>query len=291
MKILLTGASGNLGQDIIRVFRAAGHEVVPTDRGELDITSIADVEEKVTEVNPDVIINAAAYNFVDKVEDPAVYPVALAVNAKGPKNLAIAARKHGVWFVHYSTDYVFAGDKPEGYAEDAQPNPISKYGETKALGEKVVLDSGALAYVIRLSKIFGKPGISDASKPSFVQLMLTLAKQKPSLQIVDEEVGMPTYTVDVARETLRMLEAHVPPGVYHVVNEGSGATWYTFAEEIFGIAGVATPRTPVPSSAFPRAAKAPKFAMLVNTKLPALRSRQEALKEFLCENGEESTRT
>lgn len=281
MKVLLTGASGNLGQDVLRVFKAAGHEVVPTDRTELDITSIADVEEKVSQVNPDVIINCAAYNFVDKVEDPEIYPIAYAINAKGPKNLAAAARKHGVWFVHYSTDYVFAGDKPEGYNEDAIPDPISKYGETKAAGEKFVLESGALAYVIRLSKIFGKQGISEATKLSFVALMLKLAKEKPALQVVDEEVGMPTYTHDIAQETLRMLEEHVPPGVYHVVNDGPGVTWYRFAEEIFALAGVTTPRQPIPSSAFPRVAKLPKFAQLNNTKLPPLRPRIDALREFL----------
>lgn len=281
MKVLLTGASGNLGQDILRVFTDAGHDVVTTDRTELDITSIADVEEKVAAVNPDVIINCAAYNFVDKIEDPAVYPIAYAVNAKGPKNLAAAARKHGIWLVHYSTDYVFAGDKPEGYREDDAPNPISKYGETKVAGEQFVIDSRAQAYIIRLSKIFGRPGISEASKPSFVSLMLRLAKEKPSLQIVDEEVGSPTYTLDIARETLRMLDAHVPPGIYHVVNDGPGVTWYRFAEEIFSLTGITTPRTPVPSSAFPRAATAPKFAQLLNTKLPPLRPRSDALRDFL----------
>lgn len=273
-----------MGQDIVRVFGAAGHEVIATDRDELDITSVADVEEKVAEVNPDVIINCAAYNFVEKVEDPAVYPIALAINAKGPKNLATAARKHGVWFVHYSTDYVFAGDKPEGYAEDDVPNPISKYGETKAAGEKFVLESGALSYVIRLSKIFGKPGISEAAKLSFVAKILKAAAEKPELQIIDEEVGCPTYTLDIARETLRMLEQHVPPGVYHVVNDGPGVTWYAFAEEIFGIMGVTTPRKPVPASAFPRNYQPPAFAALLNTKLPKLRSRIDALKEFLSTN-------
>lgn len=281
MKILLTGASGNLGQDVLRVFREAGHEVVPTDRTELDITSIADVEEKVSVVNPDVIVNCAAYNFVDKVEDAAVYPLAYAINAKGPKNLAAAARKHGIWLVHYSTDYVFAGDKPEGYTEDDVPKPISKYGETKAAGEAFVLESKAQAYILRLSKIFGKPGISDVSKPSFVSIMLKLAAEKPELKINDEEVGTPTYTLDIARETLRMLEEHVPPGIYHVVNDGPGVTWYRFAEEIFGMTGVTTPRIPVPSSEFPRAAKAPKFAQLLNTKLPPLRSRVDALRDFL----------
>ncbi len=281
MKILLAGASGNLGQDIVRVFRAAGHEVVETDRGQLDITDAAAVVRVIDEVHPDIVINTAAYNAVDKVEDPAVYPIAFAINATGPKNLAEACAARSILFVHYSTDYVFAGDKPEGYTEDDVPHPISKYGETKAAGEDFVRAAGGAWYIVRLSKIFGTPGISDVAKPSFVSLMLRLAKEKPSLSIVDEEVGMPTYTNDIAEATLRMVTTGTPPGVYHVVNEGAGVTWYQFAEEIFGIAGVTTPRTPVPSSAFPRAAHVPKFAMLRNTKLPKLRPRIDALRAFL----------
>lgn len=281
MRVLLTGASGNLGQDLVRTLQRAGHEVVATDRAELDITHAEDVARSVAEHKPDVIVNAAAYNFVDKVEDPGVYPVAYAVNALGPRHLAEAAEAHGIPFVHYSTDYVFAGDKPEGYREDDTVAPISKYGETKAAGERFVRETGAKAYVCRLSKIFGTPGTSDASKSSFVALMLRLAKEKPSLQIVDEEVGCPTYTKDIAEATLRMLTDGTPPGVYHMVNEGAGVTWYQFAEEVFAIAGVTTPHTPVPSSAFPRAAKAPKFARLINTKLPPLRPRVDALNDFI----------
>lgn len=281
MKILLAGASGNLGQDIVRVFRAAGHEVVETDRAQLDITDAGAVSRVIDEAHPDVVINTAAYNFVDKVEDESVYPVAYAINAIGPKNLAEACAVRNIPFVHYSTDYVFAGDKPEGYMEDDEPAPISRYGETKAAGEAFVRAAGGVFFLCRLSKIFGEPGISEAAKPSFVSLMLRLAKEKPSLSIVDEEVGAPTYTKDIAEATLRVLTDGTPPGVYHIVNEGPGVTWYQFAEEIFGIAGVTTPRTPVPSSAFPRPAKAPKFAQLRNTRLPKLRSRVSALQEFL----------
>lgn len=281
MKVLLTGANGNLGGQIATVFRGAGHEVIATDRGELDITNNEDVRRKVREVQPDAIINAAAYNLVDKVEDPEVYPLAYAINALGPKHLAEAAREQGCVFLHYSTDYVFAGDKPEGYTEDDATAPISKYGETKALGEAFVHAAGGTSYVCRLSKIFGPKGTSDAAKPGFVDVMLRLAKEKPELKIVDEEVGMPTYTKDIAEQTLWMLTQHVAPGVYHIVNEGEGVTWYGFAEEFFALAGVTTPRTPVTSKEFPRAAKLPKFAMLRNTKLPKLRSRKEALQEFI----------
>ncbi len=290
MKILLTGASGNLGQDIVRVFGVAGHDVLQTDRDTLDITDVDAIAKRIDDEKPDFVINTAAYNFVDKVEAPDIYPIAYAINALGPKNLAEACAVRGIPFVHYSTDYVFQGDKEEGYTEEDVPNPISKYGATKAAGERFVIDAGGKYFLCRLSKIFGQPGISEGTKPSFVALMLKLAKEKPSLQIVDEEVGMPSYTRDIAEATLSLLVTptpyNLPPttypsGIYHIVNEGIGVTWYAFAEEIFHIAGVTTPRTPVSSSAFPRAASAPKFAMLRNTKLPKLRPRIDALREFL----------
>ncbi len=271
-----------LGRDIVETAKVSEYSVIETDRDTLDITDESAVRSFVEREQPKLIINTAAYNLVDKVEDPAVYPLALAVNATGPGNLAKAAKDNGAAFVHYSTDYVFAGDKPDGYVETDATNPISKYGETKAAGEEAVLSSGAYAYVCRLSKIFGRPGLTGESKESFVALMLRLAKEKPELQIVDEEVGCPTYTKDVALATKSMLESMRPAGVYHMVNSGEGVTWYGFAKEIFEIAGVTTPYKAVSADAFPpRPAPRPKFAPLLNTKLPPLRHRVEALKEFL----------
>lgn len=281
MKVLVTGASGMLGQDVVKAFVSAGHQVIVTDRDDLDITNFEAVEKFVTELRPDVIINTAAYNLVEKVEDPNVYPIALAVNATGPKNLAQVAKSIGATFVHYSTDYVFAGNKPEGYVETDEPDPISKYGETKALGEKAVREIGGQYYLCRLSKIFGQPGVGEGSKVSFVALMLRLAGEKPELKIVDEEVGTPGYTKDIAEATLKLIVDKFEPGVYHLVNAGGGVTWYEFANEIFAIKNVTTPRHPIPSSEFPKAYKSPKFAELKNTKFPPLRSRVEALKDFL----------
>lgn len=270
-----------LGQDIVSVFKDAGWEVVATDREELDITDRMDVLSFVRNLSPDLIINTAAYNFVDNVEDPQMYPIAYAVNAEGPRNLAEAANDIGVRFVHYSTDYVFAGDKPDGYCEQDQPAPISKYGETKLAGERFVENVGGDYLICRLSKIFGRPGASEHCKESFVALMLRLAAEKPELKIVHEEVGSPTYTPDVAVRTFEMIKNNVEPGIYHVVNDGDGVTWYEFAEEVFDLAGVTTPRVPVSSAEFPKPAARPKFAALNNTKLAPLRSRREALQEFI----------
>lgn len=281
MKLLVTGAKGMLGQDVLRVFSREGYDVVATDRETLDITNRDEVLARVRDIAPTVIVNTAAYNLVDKVEDPAIYPLAYAVNAEGPRNLAEAARELGVPFVHYSTDYVFAGDKPEGYGEDDAVGPLSKYGETKAEGERLVMDMGGDAYVCRLSKLFGRPGIGEGSKVSFVALMLRLAAEKPELSIVDDEVGCPTYSPDLAQATFTLLKRGFDPGIYHLVNSGAPLTWYAFAEEIFAIAGVATPRKPVPASAYPRLARLPKFAALLNTKFLPLPDRQDALRDFL----------
>ncbi|MFA6522276.1 MAG: dTDP-4-dehydrorhamnose reductase [Patescibacteria group bacterium] len=281
MKFLITGAQGMLGNDLVRLIQQTGYTVIATDRATLDITNRDQVLAKVREIKPDVVINAAAYNLVDKIEEEAVYPIARAINAEGPRNLAEAAKEIGARFVHYSTDYVFPGEKPEGYLETDEVRPISKYGETKAEGERLIQEVGGDYLIFRLSKIFGDPGTGTDCKESFVALMLRLAKEKPELKIVNEEVGSPSYTKDVARGTLNALLERRPPGIYHLVNEGPGVTWYEFAEEIFGAAHVTTPRYPCLSSEFPKPAKRPKFAALKNTKLPVLRDRREALREFL----------
>ena len=281
MKILIFGAKGNLGQDLVAVFKSAGHEVIALDRDDLDVLDLPVLRERILAELPAAVINAVAMNDVDGAEDPAKRPFAFRLNADVPGAMASAAREAGSVFVHYSTDYVFEGTKPEGYAEDDEPRPISAYGESKLAGERSALAAAGRVYVCRLSKIFGRPGSSGLSKPSFVSVMVNLAKTKPELAIVDEEVGSPTYTQDIAAATLRLIEEKFEPGIYHLVNDGPGVTWYGFAEEFFGLLGVKTPRRPVSSALFPKPAKRPKYARLLNTKFPPLRSRLEALKAFL----------
>lgn len=279
--LLLTGSRGMLGQAIIKTFGDAGYAIIATDRATLDITNRDQVRDMVELSHPDLIINTAAYNFVDKVEDPAFYDVAYSINALGPQNLAIVAKEHNVQFVHYSTDYVFDGTKVAGYVESDSRSPISKYGFTKAEGERLVEEAGGKSYICRVTKLFGVPGVGEGSKMSFVSLMLKLAKEKPMLSIVNEEVGCPTYAPHIAASTLGLIERSEPIGIYHMVNEGGGVTPYEFAEEFFALMSVTTPRKPVLSSEFPVAAPRPKFAALINTKLPKLPHRLDALKDFL----------
>ncbi|MFA6604162.1 MAG: dTDP-4-dehydrorhamnose reductase [Patescibacteria group bacterium] len=286
MKVLIFGAKGNLGQELVSVFAAAGHRVVALDREDLDVLDTAALRRRILDEHADAILNAVAWNDVDGAEDPAKRPLAFKLNAEVPGVMAAAAAKTGALFVHYSTDYVFAGTKPEGYAEDDAPDPISAYGESKLAGEKAVWAASGRLYICRLSKIFGRPGVSDLSKPSFVSIMLKLAATKPELAIVDEEVGCPTYTRDIAAATECLLARNFPPGIYHLVNAGPGVTWYGFAEEFFGLRGVQTPRKPVSAALFPKPAQRPKFAMLLNTKFPPLRQRLAALRDFFEANSD-----
>jgi glucose-1-phosphate thymidylyltransferase short form/dTDP-4-dehydrorhamnose reductase len=279
-KVLIIGARGMLGQELAKTFR--NYDLHLWDKDELDITDEVMVKEKLQELKPDLVINAAAYNAVDACEEN--FEIAQKVNHAGPVNLSRATQLVGATFVHYTTDYVFDGSKKDGYIEHNIPAPVSKYGESKYLGEEA-LEHNPDTFIIRTSRLFGHPASSDGAKKSFVEVMLTLANQKDELELVDEEYGSPTFVVDLAEQTRGMVEGGFHPGIYHITNE-QACTWYEFAQEIFRQSGRTVNVKPVPSSKFPRPAKRPDFSMLLNTKLPRMRSWRAALKDFLKELGE-----
>ncbi|HUT22319.1 MAG TPA: dTDP-4-dehydrorhamnose reductase [Candidatus Bipolaricaulota bacterium] len=276
MKILIIGSNGMLGQDLAKVFEK--ESPILFDRKELDITDRAKVIEKISELNPDVIINSAAYNAVDDCETN--FGLAQAINAAGPGNLAAAAKRVGATLVHFSTDYVFSGENKKGYREDAGPEPISAYGLSKFLGEEQVRKKYFKHYLIRTSRLFGKQAKSEGAKKSFVDVMLYLADQKDSLDLVDEEFSNPTYSKDLAERVKIILEEKPAFGTYHATNSGS-CTWHGFGKEIFSLANKKIKINQVGSDKFPRPAKRPAYSSLINTKLPALRTWQEALKDYL----------
>ena len=181
--------------------------------------------------------------------------------------------------MHYSTNYVFDGTQGE-YAETDAPSPLSVYGRSKQGGEQAVVAAGGRCYVVRTSVIFGPKGQSGLSKRSFVDLMLDLASGRDVIQAVDDEINSLTYAPDLARATRRLLEDAPAAGVYHLVNEGA-ASWCDFAREIFRIAGKKVTVVPVSSDRFPRKARRPARAVLVNTRRPRLRPWREALSELL----------
>lgn len=283
-KVLILGAKGMLGQELERVYREdEGYEVAAWDYGDIDVTDFTAAEEKIREYAPAVIANAVAYNAVDRCEESEEeYAKAMKLNAEVPGFLARLARELDATLVHYSTDYVFDGESADGYAEDAEPRPISKYGLSKREGEKRVIAEGGKHYVVRLSKLFGKPAMSASGKKSFFEKMLEVAKEKKEIVVVDDERSCFTYAPDLALAS-KILEMHGSPyGIYHLVNEG-GATWYEAARELFRIAGRDVVVKPVSADAFPRPARRPRCSALRNTRFIGLRPYTEALEEFLRE--------
>lgn len=305
MKILVLGASGMLGQALVKEFNIAGYEVFGWDKTELDITDRERVFKKISALKPRITINAAAYNNVDKAETEDA-ELAFKINAEAVGYLAEASARVGALFTHYSTDYVFRGDDQNGYAEDAAPDPQSVYAKSKLEGERMILKQGhpELAclpvgkvsgshempkqvrhdffnyYLIRTSRLFGPAGAGEGTKRSFVDAMLQLGREKSELDLIDEEVGSPTYVVDLARVTRELIESGAPAGIYHRTNNGA-CTWYEWAREIFKLADLPIKLNPVSASRFLRPAARPKFSKLLNTKLPPLRKWEDALAEYL----------
>jgi len=250
-RYLITGAAGMLGRDLQAAL--AGRDVTALDRAELDITDLAAV--MAATVGFDVIINAAAYTKVDDAEtnEDAAY----AINAVGPHNLALAAAAQNARLVQISTDYVFDGSATEPYSEDTTIDPISAYGRTKAAGEAFVLATHPTgSYIVRTAWLYGEHG------PNFPKTMLKLAAARDTLTVVDDQVGQPTWTADLAAQVVALLDANAPAGIYHGTNSGV-TSWFGFAQAVFASANLDPARvTPTDSSQFVRPAPRPSYSVL-----------------------------
>jgi len=286
-KVLIIGSLGMLGQELVRVFESdKKYEVIAWDKDDIDITDQVQVRKKIGQLKPDIIVNATGYNAVDRAEEPREFELARELNALAPGYLAEIAKTLGAVFINYSSDYVFDGENPSGYKENFLLSPVSNYGRSKAMGEAIVQKIGGKYYIIRLQKLFGRPAQSLEGKKSFFETMLELAKTKKTLELVNEEVANFTYAPDLARQTKYLLENNFAAGIYHITNEGKPVNWYGAAKILFDLAGnKEIELLAVPSSKFPRPARRPRYSILINTKLPALRPWPEALKEFLESKG------
>jgi len=282
MAILILGAKGNLGCQLIKTFKL-GHVVVAWDKEDIDITDSRLIFKKIKELKPDVIINATGYNAVDKCEDDKrEYHLAKELNSRVIKDLAEIAIDIKAIFINYSTDYVFFGDSKKGYREDDEPKPINKYGKTKLKGEEEILkrkNQGLKYYLIRTSKLFGPSGVSQLAKLSFFEIILELSKKNDKLDVVNEEISCFTYTPDLAKATRKLLESGRKYGIYHIINSGP-CTWYEAAVELFKITSKNIKINPISSNKFIRPAKRPKYSQLLNTKLEPLRNYRDALREY-----------
>jgi dTDP-4-dehydrorhamnose reductase len=299
-RILILGADGNLGSQLFD--NASGlynSQVIIFDKNDLDLLDQDSIISKITKLKPSLIINATAYNAVDKCEEfDDEFDLAKKINGEALKYLAKAAIKNDAILIHYSSDYVFGGDacsveddnnsflrfkEKGGFTEDDTPCPINKYGLSKLMGEEEILklkDKGLKYYIIRTSKLFGPKGSSNESKDSFFDLMLNISKDKEEINVVSEELSCFTYTKDLAKQTLDIINNEEDFGIYHIRNSDP-AIWYDAARELFRIKNINVKINPVRSDLFPRPAKRPKYSVLANTKLQALRSWKEALEDYL----------
>ena len=252
---LVTGAGGMLGTDMVAVLTSRGEPVTGLDRAGLDVTDAAAVSDAIAGGRPDVVVNCAAWTAVDDAE--ASEEQALAVNAAGAANLAAACAGVGARLVQISTDYVFAGDAGRPYAEDDVPAPRTAYGRTKLAGERAVLDRlPGSGFVVRTAWLYGAHG------PSFVGTMIKLEDQRPTVDVVDDQHGQPTWTVDVARQIVALVHSTAAPGIYHATSGGQ-TTWFGLAREIFALLGADPARVrPIPSSALSRPAPRPAYSVL-----------------------------
>ncbi|MDH4226273.1 MAG: dTDP-4-dehydrorhamnose reductase [Deltaproteobacteria bacterium] len=219
MKVLLTGSGGMLAEDLRPVFKAKGHDVIVVRKDAVDITHKMAVDLAVRAAAPDVLINCAAYTKVDRAEDDEA--LAMKVNGEAPGILAETCRKAGVKLVHYSTDFVFDGSKSTPYTEEDVVNPISVYGKSKLEGERRIIASGCEYLIIRTAWLFGHTGVN------FPKRIVTLAGERDELNIVYDQTGTPTYTVDLAEATLNLLGKKAS-GIFNFTNDGI-ASWYDFA--------------------------------------------------------------
>jgi dTDP-4-dehydrorhamnose reductase len=256
MTWLITGGSGQLGLAFQAELALQGIDFVSVNSHELDITNQDLVEELVDSLRPEVIINAAAWTDVDGAETNE--SAAHEVNALGPRNLAITASKVGARLVQVSTDYVFSGEGTAPWSERAEHNPQSVYGSTKSEGEKFVLGSHPSgSYVVRTAWLY------SAQSKNFAKTMTKLALNGAGeVRVVNDQVGQPTFTGDLAKQIIELVVSDSPVGIYHGTNSGQ-ATWFEYAQEIFKLAGADVSRVvPVSSSEYLRPAKRPSYSVL-----------------------------
>jgi dTDP-4-dehydrorhamnose reductase len=297
LRILLTGAHGQLGSELLPLLRPLG-EVTALGRAECDLSSPESIRRLVEDARPQLIVNPAAYTAVNDAESHR--ELAFAINATAPAVLAQECRKHSAMLIHYSTDYVFNGEKAGPYTEDDEPGPLNVYGASKLAGERAVAESGGRWVILRTSWVYG-PGGSN-----FLRTIRRLATERDELRIVDDQVGAPTSSLQLARATVRLAEqcAHLqrpqfPSGLYHCTAAGS-VSWCGFARAIVEALRAASPEagpeaggklcniTPVSTSEYPTPARRPLNSVLSNEKFRRtfgfrLESWKEGLVEVMAE--------
>lgn len=257
MRILVTGVKGQLGYDVMNELKKRGHEGVGVDIEEMDITNPGEVDKVISESDVEAVIHCAAYTAVDAAEDNE--EIARKVNRDGTANIAEVCRKLDLKMMYISTDYVFDGEGDRPWEPDEERHPLNMYGLTKYEGELAVEEKLDKFFIVRISWVFGVNG------KNFIKTMLRLGRERDSLTVVNDQIGSPTYTYDLARLLVDMIETD-KYGRYHATNEGI-CSWYEFACEIFKVAGIEVSVSPVTSDEYPTRARRPRNSRMSKTKL------------------------
>ncbi|WP_040204252.1 dTDP-4-dehydrorhamnose reductase [Neobacillus jeddahensis] len=256
-KVLVTGAEGQLGSDLVLSLKMEGYKVYGLGKSQLNISNLDEVNKIVAQIVPDIIIHCAAFTHVDLAEINV--DQAFLVNGIGTRNIAIAADHINAKLIYISTDYVFDGQSSTPYHEFSPVSPINQYGHSKLAGENFVRDFHSRFFIIRTSWVYGKQG------NNFVKTMLMLAKEKDELRVVNDQIGCPTYTMDLAQCINQLMETS-KYGTYHVSNSGY-CTWFEFAKEIFQQSNLSPHLIPCSTEEFPRPAPRPKYSIMDHLSL------------------------
>lgn len=280
MKILVTGYKGQLGYDVVNEATSRGIEAIGVDIDEMDITNQDQVNIVIKSGNYDAVVHCAAWTAVDKAEEPELFETVKKVNATGTKYIADVCEELDIPLMYFSTDYVFDGEGTTPWNEYDERHPLNVYGLTKAQGEEFV-EKLKKHFIIRIAWVFGKNG------NNFIKTMLRLGKERGAVSVVNDQVGNPTYTYDLAKLVVDMIQTD-KYGKYHATNSGDFISWYDFACEIFKQAGMDVKVTPVDSNQFPAKAKRPKNSRMNQTELDKngfnrLPAWQDALGRYLKE--------
>lgn len=285
MRIALIGSNGQLGTDIMSYFKGKGEDIIGLTQDEIDVCYIDKCEPVILKIKPDLVINTAAFHKVDLCEDEG--EAAFKVNAVGVRNLCEVCLKIDAVLMHFSTDFVFGGDKNRmiPYNEDDCPHPISLYGISKLAGEYIIKYMLKKYYLIRTCGLYGHAG-SFGKGSNFVDLMIELAKKGEKIRVVNDQVLTPTSSKDLAEKLYELIYTK-KYGLYHMTNTGQ-CSWYDFAVEIFKLAGISPDLKPISSEEFAAKAKRPAYSVLDNRNLRAagikdMRPWQEALRDYINE--------
>lgn len=280
MKILVTGITGQLGFDVVRELKERKFDVIGVSSSEMDITDESKVRDVIKNISPHAVIHCAAYTAVDKAEEDV--EKCMLVNAKGTEYIANICHELNIKMMYFSTDYVFNGEATKPWSVDDEIKPLNLYGDSKYQGEIAVKNNLEKYFILRISWVFGING------KNFVKTMINLSKNHSQISVVNDQIGSPTYTCDLAKLVADMIVTD-KYGVYHVTNEGI-CSWYDFAVEIFKQSNIDVNVKPVDSSEFPTVAKRPKNSRMDKSKLDEngfsrLPKWQDALQRYLKELG------